>query len=716
MNRAEKRRQQKLAKKAAKNKTLSPPATLQQDLDLAVGHHRTGRVVEAERLYTQVLKADPNQPVALHLLGAIALQAGNLEVAIDLIGKAINIQPDYVDAHNNLGLALHKNGQLEDAIRCFQKALKIKPEFAEAHCNMGVVLGQMNDIEQAKLSFQKAAALKPDYTQAHFNFGNALKNQGAFEDAILSYKKVIAINPAHIDAYMNMGIALQGLKRTDEALSSYRRAIDIKPDFAEAHFNMANAFHSIAHMDEAKTCFEKTLAIKPDYTDAYNNFGNALRDMGQPEAAMDSYRQALAIDPDFAEAHSNLIFTQDHIAGINQAEQQAERARWDAHFIQPLACHIKPHSNTREAERRLRIGYVSADFRRHSACTGFAPLIINHDARNFDVFCYDCSPASDATTQALRGAATHWRSVKDIDDTTLAATIMDDAIDILIDLSGHTCGNRLKVFGRKPAPLQLSGIGHLAPGLSTIDYRLTTAKISPPGEEHIYPEQAVYLQTYFGFTPPPDLPPVGPAPCLENGFMTFGFLGRFCKTTDQLMALWASILRDVPNSRLLLKFAQLDDPAAGRKIHQFFANKGIGEDRLSLLGLSDQHQHLKTHNKVDMVFDSIPHGGGITTLESLLMGVPVIGLIDPNKAGGRMIDSINAPLGLEDWATRSLEQYHTHAVEWAARHNQLAQIRARLRGRVSGLYGCFVRDVENSYRLMWKRWCAGEAPSPLHPL
>jgi len=656
MNRAEKRRQQKLAEKAAKNQKHARPAAsslepqtsnLRQNLDLAVLHHTNARLSEAEHLYQQVLQADPNQPVALHLLGTINLQRGKIDEAIELISKSLIIQPEYTDAHSNLGLALHKQGHLEDAVSSFERAITLKPDFAEAHCNKGVVLGDLNRTDAAKLCFQKAISLKSDYIQAHFNLGNTLRNQGRLEEAANSYHKAITLNPNYAEAYVNLGMTLHGLERPDEAMASYRKAMEIRPHYAEAH-----------------GCF---------------------------------------------------IFIQDLLPDIDQTEQQAERKRWNDKFIQPLAAKIQPHANNRDPDRRLRIGYVSADFCHHSAYLGFGPLILDHDRENFDVICYDGNLVGDDVTESLRHAATAWRSTRNKSDEEVAQIIREDAIDILVDLSGHTIDNRLQVFGYKPAPLQITGIGHLPPGLSTIDYRLTTLLMTPPEEEKIYPENPIYLNSYCAYTPPRDSPPIVPAPCQENGFLTFGFLGRFSKTSEDLLALWASIMRDVPGSHLLLKFSQLDDPTVRQNIKQTFSAFGITEDRLILLGQTDLRAHLEAHNLVDIVFDTFPHGGGITTLDSLWMGVPVIGQVNPKKAGGRMIESICHPLGLADCATESAAEYHDIALNWAPRIDELSRLRQELRERFSSVYFRFHQDVEKSYRLIWRRWCAGEAPSPLHP-
>ena len=376
----------------------------------------------------------------------------------------------------------------------------------------------------------------------------------------------------------------------------------------------------------------------------------------------------------------------------------------------------KPHANDRTPGRRLRIGYVSADFKWHSACQGFAPLILEHDRDHFDVICYDDNPSCDAMTETLRAAATSWRPTMGQSNEELAQTIRNDGIDILVDLAGHTHGNRLTVFGHKPAPLQVTGIGHLPPGASTIDYRLTTTIATPPEEESLFPEAPIYLETYLGFSPPIDAPTVGALPCLENGFITFGCLNRFSKVSDQAVDLWARILRDVPKSRLLIKAPQIDEPSVSQRVEDFFSERGISQDRLILLGGTPQRQHLETYNRIDITLDTLPHGGGVNTLESLWMGVPAVGLTCPSKFTGRMIDFICRPLGLGEWITKETDEYHAIAVKWAGRESDLSKIRQNLRQRMSEVYSRFPQDVEKAYRLIWKRWCNGEEPSPLYPL
>ena len=853
MNRAEKRRQQKLAEKAAKKNHVQPAGLSidPQSLEIAVQHHSAGRLSEAENLYQKILKSDPNHPTALHLLGLIAHQVGKNGVAVDLMTKALSIKPDYVEAHGNLGnaysrlgklaeavasyrkalaikpdyadahgnlaaalqglgkldealihyhkalairpeyseahsnlgtafrelgkldeavtsfqkaaslnpnyanahnglgLALQEMGKHEEAADCYQQAIAIKPDFAEAHCNLGATLQKLGKLDEAVASCRKALSINSSFAEAHNNLGIAFKEQGEFEAALSSFKMALATTPNYCEALNNLGSTLHNMGRFDEAVVSYNKALSINPDYASAYSNLGATLHGQGKLNEAVSNCQKALALKPDFADAHNNLGNALKDLGRTNGAISSYQKAvsirpdnaeaysnmgtafqelgeleealsscskaISINPDFAMAHSNLIFIQDLYPDIEQSEQQAERKRWNDKFILPLAGQIRAHTNNRDPDRRLRIGYVSADFCHHSARLGFGPLIMDHDRNNFEVFCYDASIVHDDVSDALRAAATDWRYIVSMSDEQLAQTIRDDAIDILIDLSGHTRGNRLKVFGLKPAPLQATGIGHMAPGLTTLDYRLTTDRLTPPEKEKYHPESPIYLETFFGFTPPSNSPPVGPLPCRKNGTITFGYLGRVSRVSDEALALWARILRDLSGSRLVLKYSQLDDQTAQQNIKERFSALGITEDRLTLLGKTDQPEHLDAHNHVDLVFDTFPHGGGMTTMDSLWMGIPVIGLLNPERASGRISDCICHPVTLDEWIARSPEEYYAIAIRWAKRVNELADIRQGLRQRLTDVYFRFPHDVEKSYRHIWRRWCVGEASSPLYP-
>ncbi|OHC76827.1 MAG: hypothetical protein A3G18_03465 [Rhodospirillales bacterium RIFCSPLOWO2_12_FULL_58_28] len=679
-------------------------------MNAAIGLHRAGRLQEAEAVYKALLEKDPSNAEALHYLGLIAHQIGRNDLAAELIGKSLAIDDRQAVHHYNFGEVLRALGRVDQAVAAYRRVLEINPQSAEAHNSIGVVLEEQGRGGEAVESYRRSLALNPGYAEAHFNLGNALRGIGCTDEAIASYRLALGINPAYAAAHTNLGVALESQNRIDEAIQSYLRA----PDFANALNNLGVARQKQGRLEEAIASYRRALEIDPAFAEALSNLGSVLGDKGLVSESIACFRRALEIDPSFAAAHSNVIFNQFYDPSVDMAGQQDERRRWNERFALPLASRIKPHANSRVPHRRLRIGYVSADFKRHSACQGFAPLIIDHDRSRFDVVCYVGNSATDAMTETLRAAVALWRPVFGMADGDLAEVIRNDGIDILVDLSGHTNGNRLLVFAEKPAPVQVTGIGDMAPGLSAIDYRITMPAYTRPEEEHLFPEKPIYMRTCFGFAPPAAAPPVVPPPCLESGAVTFGCLNRFSKVSDDALSLWAGILHDVDGARLLIKYGQMDEPAIRRRVIDFFSGEGIAEDRLILLGRTPQPEHLKTYGRVDIALDTFPQGGGMTTLESLWMGVPVVGFADDVKIDSRMIRVFCEPLGLHDWVAAGADEYRQIAVIMAGRTDMLAELRRELRGRVLDLYSGFVKDMERAYGVIWKRWCDGEKPSPLH--
>lgn len=698
-----------------------------------------GETDKAAACFEKALNLQPGYVDAHYNLGNLYHELGHRQDAAACYRKVLGLAPNHVNASKNLAIVLqemsdskdaatspeasldadisqtyglavdhHHNGRIVEAAKLYRKVLETDGSHPASLHNLGVIVMGDGDPGQAVALFDKAIAAQPDYARAFASKGMALFQLGLMDDALEAFRQSLVLHPNDPQVLFNIGNVQKEMGDTDEAIANYREALRFAPEDFDTLNNLGALLLDQKHADDARGYFQTIVEMAPQSAEARHNLGSALIHLAVPEQAAACFNKALDLNPNYRDAHSSLIFVQDMILDIDQAEQQMERQRWDEKFIQPLKGQIRPPNNNRDPERLLRIGYVSADFRRHSACQGFAPLIFEHDHQNFDVICYDASPNHDGISQVLQAAATGWRDIRSLSDEQVADTIRNDGIDILVDLSGHTRDNRLTVFGYKPAPLQVTGIGHLASGLSSVDYRLTTTVITPPEEEHLYPEKPIYLDTYFGFTPPPSSPPVGSSPILENGVITYGFLGRPTKITDQALTMWARILGGVEGSRMLFKHERLDDPDHRQKMMDYFSERGIDAERLILLGSTDQNTHLLAHNRVDILLDAFPHGGGITALESLLMGVPILGVRDPDKASGRIIASINHPLGLDDWTAETLEDYYQIAVRWAAKPQELAALRQELRPRVSATFNRFRQAVETAYRKIWRKWCDGD--------
>ncbi|MCH7889640.1 MAG: tetratricopeptide repeat protein [Proteobacteria bacterium] len=707
--------------------------------------HRAGRFREAEALYRRILETQPDHAEALHLLGVIALQTGRHKIAADLFAKAVARKPDFAEAHCNLGVAVVNQGKLGEAVASFRQAVSLKPDFADAHSNLGTVLKNLGKLEEAVAAYRKAIALRPDYTEAHFSLGVALKRLGRLDEAVVSYRTALALKPDFAEAHNNLGNALKQQNKFADAVTSYREAIALKPDFAEAHYNCGNALRALRRRDEAAVSYRKAIALKPDHAGAHSNLGNVLTQQGKLEEAVASHRKAIALMPDLAEAltkrggapkgqgrdeatiasqrkalelnsdfasfHSNLLLALNYADGISNEDIFAEHLEFDERHARPLAAHIQPHRNDPDPARRLKIGYVSPDFRRHSVAFFIEPVLERHDHEGCEIFCYYNHRRVDEVTERLRRYADHWIGCAGMTDEALADRIRKDRIDILVDLTGHTANNRLLVFARKPAPVQATWLGYPnTTGLAAMDYRITNADLNPMGEtEQFFTEELVRLPIHAGFRPPPDSPDVGALPAVKAGYVTFASFNNFAKITPAVMALWARILKGVKSSRLIIM--NVTPGEAESHVRQTFANNGIADGRLILMQRIRFAEFLELHNSVDIGLDTFPYNGGTTTRLGLWMGVPYItlaGAVQRSRVGARLLSHVGHP----ELIATTPKEYVRRAVDLATDIGRLRELRAGLRGRVARSFSTdgelLTRSLETAYRKMWTRYCNRE--------
>ncbi|MCW2249537.1 putative O-linked N-acetylglucosamine transferase (SPINDLY family) [Azospirillum fermentarium] len=720
---------------------------MESTFEQAVRHHQAGRLAEAEKLYWTVLKLRPNHARALQYLGVIARQTGHLGAAISLLRQAVEAAPKAVDGRLSLGNALSDAGYLDEAAAVYGEALAQKPDFPEAHFALGNVLMRQGHYEQAQLSYLSALSLRADYADAWINLGNAHRGRRHFAEAAAAYRRVIALNPAFVQVYANLGSVLRevfdldGARRSclraltlqpasaqawnnlgivegergdaPAAAAAFRQALADKPDFAEACGNLGNLSQTDGQLAAAVRSYEQAVAMDPAYAEVYGNLGVVHQRQDRLKQALTAYRRSLCLRPDNAAVHSNLIFAMDFDPGCGVAVHQAERRFWNERHAWPLSMLVAPHDNDHTIDRRLRIGYVSADFRRHSAAYAFAPILLNHDRSRFDVLCYSQGGTEDAMTARLRGAATVWRSIRGQSDEAVARQIRADAVDILVDLSGHSAGNRLLVFARKPAPVQVSAWGHVTgTGLSAMDYLLAGPSLIQPSERELFSETVVDLPCLFVYQPPDDLPPVAPPPLLmRRGTITFGCLNRLAKVSAEVLSLWAELLKAVPGARLLLKDTVLDDPHQQQRILTALREVGIGPERVVLMGGSSHRDHLAAYGQVDIALDPFPQNGGISTAEALWMGVPVITLRG-GSLPGRVSASLLEAVGCGAWVADTRDDYLRLPLAILSNLPEMVRTRAELRGRMAssplGNVRAYTAMVERVYRAMWRCWCEGQ--------
>lgn len=685
-------------------------ATVADALKDGLAHHNAGRLQEAEALYRRILAARPEHADATHLLGVIAQQRGQHREAIALIEKALAKKPDAFVFHRNLGTALLAAGEAARAAEAHRTALRLRPEFAEAHHSLAEALRALERPAEAETHYRMALALKPGFAFARNGLGLALAAQGRFSEAEATYRAALAEAPQFSQAMVNLAQALERQNRPKEAEAEYRKALALDPASLAALVNWGNLCKDDGRTSEAMALYRKALARHPDASPALNNLANLQKDQGMVEEALALFRCAIAREPGFGNAHSNLLLTLHYAPGPSPEEIFAAHRAWGERFPPPR----RDHANTPEPGRRLRVGYVSPDFRRHPVAAFIEPVLAAHDKSRVEIFCYAVHLKPDKVTARLKGLADHWREIGALDAQAAAGMIRADGIDVLVDLAGHTANNRLPVFALKPAPVQATYLGYPdTTGLPAMDWRITDAVADLPDEaERLHTEKLMRLpDTAFCFRKPPGAPDVGPLPMIAAGHVTFASFNMLAKVHPALVARWAAILRAVENARLILKAAPFRDEGTRAHYHRMFADHGIAAARVELRGyIPSAAEHFALYNRVDIALDTDPYNGATTTCEALWMGVPVVTLAGRGHVG-RVGATILTDLGLGALIAASPEDYSARAAALARDPARLAALRADLRPRMaaSSLTDAprFTRALEGAYRVMWRTWCAG---------
>jgi predicted O-linked N-acetylglucosamine transferase (SPINDLY family) len=472
---------------------------------------------------------------------------------------------------------------------------------------------------------------------------------------------------------------------------------------------LGNVLRDLGSLDEAIASYRKALALRPDLAGGHNNLGVVLKDLGRLEEAAASYRAALAITPDFTEAHSNLIYTLKFMAETSSAEIKAEADRL-GEIVRSRADPFTSWKVRRDPEKRLRVGLVSGDFRNHVIGRYLDSFQGHIDPSEVEFAAYSTAAREDEMTARLKLHFALWHKVMGLDDKRLAGMIHGDGVDILIDLAGHTAGNRLPMFAYKPAPVQATWLGLFATtGVPGIDYIIADPHLAPDDEAPYFCEEIWPLaESWFCLNPPNFAIEPGPLPALDNGYVTFACFNNLTKMTDDVVALWARVLRAVSGSRLFLKANQLQDEMAKEETLARFAVHGIAPQRLVLEGSSPLEEYFAAYHRVDVALDPFPFHGATTSLDGLWMAVPVL-TRRGQRVGAHLGESIARNAGLADWIADDDDDYVTKAVALTSDLQRLAGLRAGLRAQVlaSPLYDGqrFARHFEKALRGMWRKAC-----------
>jgi protein O-GlcNAc transferase len=636
----------------------------------AIHYHRQGNLDRAEEIYKLILKAVPEEPDAMAMQGTLLSQRGFHDDGLNLIERAIKLKPEAADFHANHGLVLFNAGHLDLAIKAFQKSIELAPNVANVH----------------------------------YNLGNALQRRGDFNDAIDQYLFALTLKPDDAQVFCNLGSALLKLNRVDEAVIAFQRAVQYQPNYAEAMSNLGTALLLNKKLDEATDWFAKAAALKPNVPEIVNNYAGALKDSGRLEEALTWYRKLLGVQPNNI-VHSNLIYLLHFHQDFESRSIAMETQRFNQIYAMPLGKDAEPPNNYSVPDRKLKIGYVSPNFFGQSESNFVLPLLAAHDRRNFEIHLFASVRRPDEFTDHHYKLADAWHNVLADDDEMLAKRIREIHIDILVDLTMHLGENRLLVFARKPAPIQVTWLAYPgSTGLTAIDYRLTDSIIDPPNrDDSVYSEKSIRLPgCWVCYDPLSDMPG---RPILQSGPITFGSLNNPCKLNPRTLRIWARILREVPESRLVLLSASENQRVL---ITRLFGEAGVKPPRLEFVPTCPRNEYLRLYDRIDIALDPWPYNGITTTCDALWMGVPVVtqtGL----TAASRAAASVLAAAGLPELVADSPDRLVKIAVDLAKDKRRLLQLRTTLRERMTASplmdAATFAAGVEKAYREMWTKWC-----------
>jgi predicted O-linked N-acetylglucosamine transferase (SPINDLY family) len=720
-----------------------------RNADAYLSHGKTlnllSRFDDAVRSLRTAIALRPNSADAHYHLGIAAAKLHLFDDAILSYKKAIDLKPDYAEAYGNLGVALKGAGEEVDALENLNKAIELKPDYVEAHSNRGIVLKDLGRFDEALSSYGKAMELKPDVAEVYLNRGVALHELRRFDEALNSYETAIAFKPDYAEAYLNLGSALKELTRLDDALASYDKAIALKIGYAEAYYNRGIALTELKRLDDALASYEKAIALKLDYAEAFNNRGNALRELQRLDDALVSYEKAIALKPDNGFLLGIKLLTQLNLCNWNNLQDQLrelessieEKLKVTPPFaILGLADNPELHLNaariyvnekhpaasafskpeSRTSNRKIRIGYYSADFHNHATSYLIAELFEAHDSQRFELYGFSFGPdTQDAMRSRVSSGFDHFFDVANKGDREVARMSRDLGIDIAVDLKGFTKDSRMGIFAQRCAPVQINYLGY--PGTLAapyFDYIVADKTLIPQESQQYYTEKIIYLPHSYQVNDSkrkisPKLFTREGLGLPESGFVFCCFNNNY-KIRAETFDVWTRLLKTVSGSVLWLLE---DNSTAAKNLRNEAEIRGVDSTRLVFAPRINLDEHLARHRVADLFIDTLPYNAHTTASDALWAGVPVLTRIGQSFAARVAASLLNA-MDLPELITNTQEEYESRAIELANDPLQLVGIKKKLeRNReTSPLFNgeLFARHIEAAYAEIHRRCLSGEKP------
>jgi protein O-GlcNAc transferase len=687
------------------------PGNVRYQLGLAQALQSLERWPEAQATLRRVLELEPDSFDAQLDLGVTLHRGGEAAAAAAAYRAALERKPDDPRALGNLGAVLRELGALEEATRLLESAARLDPDAASHAINLGIVRCERRDFAAAESILNAVLAREPDNADAAFNLGNALRGLGRPHEAIEHYRHAAARRPGHAEALNNLGNAYKETGNFAAAMAAFDAALAARPAYTAAINNAGCLLRTLGRLDEAEDMLRRGLALDPRRSALHDNLANVLKDAGALDEAVAHYRQALHIEPGNAATHGNLAYA----LSFQCAEPEpilAECLLWGARFAAPLARCQEAHAHDLSPDRRLKIGYVSGDFREHCQSLFTLPLLTHHDRREVEVLCYSSVEGRDDWTRRIESCADAWRDVRALDDAALAALVREDRIDILVDLNMHMAHGRPLLFARKPAPVQIAWLAYPGTtGIAAVDYRLSDPRLDPDTFDRHYSERTLRLPDTFWCYDPHGAEAqsanvgVNGLPALNNGYVTLGCFNNPCKLTDRTLDLWGGVMRALRDARLKLM------APPGRHRERLVARlgaRGIAPSRLSFVEFRPRGDYLRFYHDVDFGLDTLPYNGHTTSLDALWMGVPIVTRTGDTCVGRAGLSQL-FHLGLLDLVADSDAAFVAIATALAADLDRLRALRGSLRETMqrSPLMDAprFAHCMEQTYRDAWRAHC-----------
>lgn len=692
--------------------------------------------------------ADAGNSEALHAMAKRALERGDAEGALKLLAQALDLAPLEARLWCTRGAAYRRRDAFDEARDAYEQALRLKPDFIQAMSNLGEWCMAKGKIEEALDWYDRALAVSPAFFEGRLNRVAALFEAGRYDEARTAAEALVSDAPERPEAYLNLGNILVHTGKAKQGLKQYHKALELRPGYAEAHFNLAGllgtredlarvigyleqqikdkgesvhlqgllaaARQAAGELSESATLCRRILEKHPEHIGALVTLASCLSSGGDAAAAYQLYERVVALDASQSGMASNLLFEGNNLGEVSREVLFSHHLDWARRFEAPLAKPADFSQRNADPGRKIRVGYVSGDFVVHPVGFLLRDILKYHDREGFEIYGYSMVVRSEEVLPELKNAADAWEEVFFHSDDEFVELVRRDEIDILVDLSGHTAYNRLVAMARRPAPIQVEWIGYFhSTGMSSIDYFITDPYTSPAGSGQLFTEIPLHLpHTRFCYGPPEYAPDVAAPPVLKKDHITFGSFNRLPKITDQVLDAWSRVLKGVPHSRMIVKSGALADEEVKNRLVERFLSRGIGADRLDIRENSAHQAMLAEYGDVDIALDTFPFNGGMTTLEALWMGVPVV-TIAGNTVVSRQTVAALANIGLDrELAFADVDAFVAGAIALAQDRDRLAELRSQIRPRMKASplrqSEAFAGHLEALYRRMWQAWCRGE--------